>query len=317
MCRNRHYRARAVAHQDIIRNENRDFCIVDRIDRTHAIQPDAGFALIQLRALKIGFACSLLAISAHGINVRQLFRPLFNRRMLRRNDHIGRTEKCIRAGGINGQLVAFRSDEINLRTGRPADPVFLLGFDTFNIIYLVQIVNQPLGVFGDFQHPLAFGAAHNLRTAALTNALYNFLIGEHALTGCAPVDRHFLFIRQPLFIKLEENPLRPFIVSRVRSADFTRPVKGQPKRLQLALKPGNIPLGNDCRMDMVFNRKIFGRQAERIPTHRIKHIITLHPLFPCHDIQRGIGTRMANMQPCAGRIRKLYKRVEFLFRPVL
>ena len=65
-------------------------------------------------------------------------------------------------------------------------------------------------------------------------------------------------------------------------------------------------------MNVVFDRVILGRQAERIPSHRVKDVVSLHALFARDDIQRGIGTRMAYMQPLSRRVRKLDERVKLL-----
>ncbi len=64
--RDGHNGARAVRHEDIIRNENRDLPPADGVNSAHAVQPDTGFVLGDLGALKIRFAGGLLP-DRHGL----------------------------------------------------------------------------------------------------------------------------------------------------------------------------------------------------------------------------------------------------------
>ena len=67
--------------------------------------------------------------------------------------------------------------------------------------------------------------------------------------------------------------------------------------------------GDDLRMDMVFDGVIFGGQAEGIPPHGVQNIVALHPALSGDDIQRCVGTRMADVQPLPRRIRELHQGV--------
>ena len=230
--------------------------------------------------------------------------------MLGRDDHVGRAEQSVRTGGVDGQGIALGGLEVDLRAGRASDPVLLLGLDALDVVDVIQIVDQALGVLGDGQHPLALGLAHDLGTAALAYAANDFLVCQHALTGGAPVDGHLLLVCQTVLEQLEEDPLGPLIVVRVGGVDLTRPVKGQAERLELALEACDVLLGDLCRMDVVLDGEVLGRQAKRIPAHRIKHVIALHTLFARNDIERRVRARMAYMQALARRIRELYQRIE-------
>ena len=52
----------------------------------------------------------------------------------------------------------------------------------------------------------------------------------------------------------------------------------------------NVVLGDDLRVDMIFYSKIFGGEAESVPAHGIKHIISVFAALSCHNIKSGIGT---------------------------
>ena len=310
MCRYSHDGAGAVAHQNIIGNENRNLGVVYRIDGANAFQLHTGLFLDQLGALEIRLACCFLTVCANRINVAQLVRPLLNHRMLRRDNHVGCAEQRVRTGSIYRQRIAFRCLEIYFRARRTADPVFLLGLDALDIVNIVQIINQTLCVFGNLEHPLALILADNLAAAALANAVDNFFIRQYTLTAGAPVDCHFLLVCQSLLEQLQENPLCPLVVARVRGVDFTVPVKGQTQCLELALKACNIALGDLSRMYVVLDGKVLGRQTECIPAHRVQNVVALHAALSCDDIQCGVGTRMAYVQTCAGRIRKFNQRIK-------
>ena len=129
------------------------------------------------------------------VDIGQLARPLFDRWMLGRDNHIGRSEQGVRTGGVNGQRITLGGLEIDLRAGRTADPVFLLHLDAIDEVHVVQIVDQALRILGDGKHPLALGLVDDLATAALAHAVDDLLVCQHALAGGTPVDAHFLLVR--------------------------------------------------------------------------------------------------------------------------
>ncbi len=83
--------------------------------------------------------------------------------------------------------------------------------------------------------------------------------------------------------------------------------------MELPFKTFYIVFGHNLRMDMIFDRIVFRRQSESVPSHRIKYVISLHSSFSCYDIQRRIRSRMPYMKPLSRRIRKLYKGIIFGF----
>ena len=315
--RNSHDGTGAVAHQNIVGNENRDLLAVYWIDCGNAVQLNAGLVLIQLGALEVGLAGSLLTVCANVLDVVQLVCPLLDHRVLRGDYHIGRAEQGVRTGGVNGQRIALSGLEIDLSAGGTADPVALLNLNAFNIIHIFQIVDQTLCVLGDGEHPLALGLVNDLAAAALTNAVDNLLVRQNALAGGTPVYAHFLLVGQALLEQLQENPLGPLVVARVSGVDLTRPVERQTEALELALEAGDVLLGDLCRMHMVLDGKVLSRQTECVPAHRIQHVVTLHALFARNDIQRGVGARMAYMQTLTGRVRELNECIELLLVRVI
>ena len=89
---------------------------------------------------------------------------------------------CIRD---SGQGITGRGFKVDLSAMAAADPVALLGLDTVDVIYLVQVIDQAVRVSGDLQHPLALHTLHNGAAAALAHAVYNFLVGQNDLAAGA------------------------------------------------------------------------------------------------------------------------------------
>ena len=258
--RNSHDCARSVGRQNIIRNKDRNLASVNRINRLDALQLNTRLFLAQLRALKIALARRRLAVGDNIIPVGDAVLELIDGRMLRRNDHVGRTEERIRTGGVNAEfLIGILDGKIDLSTLAATDPVALLHLDLVDEIHIVQTFEQLLRIRGNLEHPLALYAADDLRAAAFALAGDDFLVGKTALAARAPVDRHLRLVRQTVLVKLQENPLRPFEVVRVGGVDLARPVKRETDALELLAEVVDVLLGHARGMDMVLNRVVFRR----------------------------------------------------------
>ena len=305
-----HDDAGAVAHQHVVGNENGDVLAGDGMDGLDALQPDAGLVLVQLAALEVGLPGGLLPVCLHSVPVGQLVLPLGEIGMLGRDDHIGHAEQGVAPGGVNGQLIAVSSGEVHLGTFAAADPVALLNLDPLDIVHIVQIVDQTVGILGDGQHPLALFLADDLAAAALADALHNFLVGQHALAAGAPVHGHGCLIGKALLEQLEEDPLGPLVVAGVRGVHHPVPVEGIAQHVKLLGEVGDVLLGNDGRMDVVLDGVVLRGQAKGIKADGEQHIVALHPLFPADDVHSGKGAGMAHMEPLTRGIRELNEAVK-------
>ncbi len=309
----RHDGARPVGHQHVIGDENRDFFSIHGVDRAHAVQPDAGllFILGKLGALKIRFSGRLVPIGADLVPVFDLRGPFFQIGMLGGKDHIGRAVERVRPGGVDGQDVPRRRGEIHFRSGRAADPVALLRLHALRVIDQVEVVYQSLRIGRDFEHPLRLHLPDDFAAAPLADAVHDLLVGQHAFARSAPVDGHLFFVGEAALEKLQENPLRPPVVFRIRRVDFTGPIERKPKGLKLLPEPGDVLPGDDGGMNVVFDGVILGRKAERVPADRVQHVVALHAALARDDVHRRVGARMPHMQPLPRRVRELDQRVVF------
>ena len=230
--------------------------------------------------------------------------------MLRGDDHIRGAEQGVGTSGINRHLVAHIGVEGDLCAGGTADPVALLDLHALNIVHIIQIVDQPLGILGDLQHPLALLLADDLAAAALAHAVDHFLVSQHALAACAPVDGHGGLVGQAVLEHLQEYPLRPLVVLGVGGVHAAVPVKAVSQHLQLLGEILDVVLRDDGRVDVVLDGIVLRGQAESIEADGEQYIIALHPLFAGDDIHSRKGAGMPHVQALAGGIRKLDQPVE-------
>ena len=194
MPRYSHNGASSIAHQHVIRDKDRNLFTVGRVYRLNSFQPDACFFLRKLRPFKVRFLQRFLLILPHLFIILNLILPFFQIGVFRRHHHIRHAKHGIRPGCIDSELLPRRF-KIHLRSFGTSNPVLLLNLYPFDIIQIVQIIDQPLRVFGNRQHPLRLHPALHFTSATLAYAADHFLIGQSHFTGGAPVDCHLFFIR--------------------------------------------------------------------------------------------------------------------------
>ena len=103
-------------------------------------------------------------------------------------------------------------------------------------------------------------------------------------------------------IKLQEDPLGPAGVFRIGGGDFAIPVIAETERFQLALEGLDVRLSRDPRVLARFDRILFSRQSEGIPTHRVEDIEAPAHLRAADDIGGRVTFRVADMQARSGRV---------------
>src|SRR6185436_10704967 len=98
------------------------------------------------------------------------------------------------------------------------------------------------------------------------------------------------------FKKLQENPLRPFVVFRISGVYFPIPIKPHTPALQLAFSIGNIFSSRNRWVYPFFDREIFCRQTKSIPTNRKQSFKSVHAHKPAVNISSQVRTQMSHMQ---------------------
>ena len=312
-----HDGARAVVHEDVVRDPDRHLFAAVGIDRV-AMRIDAvlldladiaGFSRLAL------FRDQLLYFVAQRLVVAGEIR---HHRMLRRKLHRSRAENRIDARGKHtdrrtrrsGRAVQF---EIDQRAFAAADPVALHGADFFRpALELVEAVEQFVGILRRAHEPLFKLALLDHRVLMPpAAAIHNLFVRQHGRAFRTPVHPALLAIGQSLLEELEEEPLVPAVVLRKAGSDFARPVEGKAQAIELRLHFGDVAQRPLARRGLVLNRCIFRRQAKRIPPHGMEHVVAVHPHVAGQRIADGVVAHMPHVQRARG-IGKHFENVIFL-----
>ena len=169
-----------------------------------------------------------------------------DQRMLGRQHHVGCAEERVGPGredadhvgaGVLGpdarapaglRPVAGVDREIDLGPLAAADPVALHVLDRARPVDVFEVVEQPLGVGGDAQHPLGQRHADDRVPAALALAVDDFLVRQHGAQLRAPVDRHLGPVGQPFGIAIGIGVVRSRAGSAARRSAGPCPSRARP-----------------------------------------------------------------------------------------
>ena len=102
------------------------------------------------------------------------------------------------------------------------------------------------------------------------------------------------------------------VVFRVARRDLAGPVIGKAHALQLLAHRGDVFRGPHRGMDAAGDRRVLGRQAERVPPHRVQHVVALRPAVARDEIAHRVVAHVADMQ-LPRRVGKHLQHV--IFRP--
>ena len=212
-------------------------------------------------------------------------------------------------------LLAGSDDlEFALETGRLADPVALHRRHAIGPAArdeLVDAVEQPLRVGRDPKRPLGQRLLHDDGFAAPALPLDDLLVRENRVVLRAPV--HFLVgaIDQPTLEEFQEEPLVPLVVLGEIRPDLAIPVVGHAQRLELAFHVRDVLRRADSGMHSVLDRRVFRGHSERVPPHRVQHLLPLRPLEARDQIADRVVAHVPHVQVARG-IRKHLEHVVLL-----
>src|SRR6516165_8218063 len=255
--------------------------------------------------------------------------------MFRREHQKCTAVKRVGSGSENANLlIHVLNFEIDFRAYASADPVALEQFDSFGPIKSCEFVEQSLRIRSDTQHPLPHRSSYDREAANFAFSSHNFLICQDCAQLRTPVHWNvsnvsksnavrigsaisgnrlssICFRVEPGVVDLEENPLRPFVISRVRRVDLPLPIVGKTNALQLTLELDHVFTGGNCRMLTGFDRVLLRRQTKCVPAHRVQHIEAAHPLITRDNVSCRVAFRMPNVEASSARIREHIEHVEF------
>ena len=292
-----HDRARAVVHEDVVGDPDRELLAVDGVDRVEAGE-DAGL-LGRRRAIldrpRAGVARVLLRLVA---------RVRVDERMLRREDEERRAEQRVGARREDGDVVARLLDaEEDFGALGAADPVAL---DRLRLLRPLgaRVLEELVGVRGRAHEPLRHVPQLDLGAAALAVAVDDVLVRDDGLVVRAPVDRAFLAVAEVMRDELLEEPLRPAVEGRLVRGDLALPVDRPAEALHLGAHRLDVRLDRDARMAALLDRGVLCRQAERVPAHRAHDVPAAAPAHVRLDVAHRVVEDVAHVEARAGRVRQ-------------
>ena len=308
---NAHDRARAVACENVVGNQNGNFPAVDGVDCVCA-RHDARFLPVGSKTVDFsGFGRVVFVFLDGGF--------LFgsgndvDKRIFGSKHDVRHAEGCVRSRGEHAESFFSAFDcELDFSAVRLAYPVFLHKFGLFGPIQFVKVTEKFVGVFRDFEEPLSKVFSHDRASATFAFALNDLLVCKHRVAGRAPVDGCFLAVGKTLFVKLQEKPLRPFVVLGSAGVKFVIPVVHRTDFFELVLHRRNVFHRAVLRVNARLYRVVFGGKSESVEAHGLKHFVTLHFLETRISVGGTVIVPVSGMQFRARRVREHFEHIPFL-----
>ena len=100
------------------------------------------------------------------------------------------------------------------------------------------------------------------------------------------------------------------VIFRVAGGEFAGPVQRQSHPLHFNFHGRDVAAGPFARMHVALAGRVFRGQAERIPPHRVHHVVAARPLVARHHIAQRVVAHMAHVDLAAG-IREHFQHVVF------
>src|SRR3954463_6680114 len=165
---------------------------------------------------------------------------------------------------------------------------------------VVERGEQLLGVMRDAQEVHRDLALLDQGAGAPAAALDHLLVREDRLVDRIPVDDAGLLIGKALLEEPGEDPLIPSVVLGLAGRELAFPVEREAEAPQLQLHVGDVVVGPLCRRYLVRHRRVFRRQPERIPAHRLQHVEAAHAVVPGENVADRIVPHVPHVQLSRG-----------------
>ena len=292
----------AIIHQHEIGDEQQQLPVrIERMDHGKA-----GVVALLLLRLDLGRGrATAPAFLGEGGEIGIVLRQCQRDRVIGGDGSKAGTEECVRPRGEDLQrrdAVHRRFQrEAELHALRLADPVLLHQPHLVRPAFQrAEAIEQIVGKIGDLEEPLAELALLHRRARAPALAVDHLLVGEHGHVDRVPVDRAFLAIDETGGIEVQEQRLFLPVIIRLARRDLAAPVEREAEALQLRLHRRDVRAGPAAGMDLLLHRRIFGGHAERVPAHRVEHVMPLHPPEAGQHVAHRIIADMADVDAPRG-----------------
>ena len=315
MSRHPHDRARAIAGQHVVGDPDWNSLFGEGVDRIGAGK-DAGLLVLRRKALDFRFRFGALDVGVHRSPL--VWRHDFLKNLvLGRHHHEGRAEDGIGPGGEDAQLPVPLNEEVQIGALAAPNPVGLHQLDPLRpAVELAEIVEEALGIGGDLEEPLLQLLLCRLGAAAPAHAVDDLLVGEHGVVFGTPIDRGLLFVGEPTFEELQEQPLGPAVVIVIAGRHLAVPGVEHPHQVELMLRDRDVVLNRHPRRDATLDRRVLRRQAERVPAEGIEHVEAAHHLVAGEGIADHVVAEVPHVQRPGG-VGEHHEVVELRLAPVV
>ena len=288
MARDAHDRAFAIAHQHVVADPDRQGGAGQRVGNgqagIHALLVDRGEVRFHDRAaLAFVDKRGEVGIAARGVGSQRMLGRDRNERRAQQRIGTGREDLQLPRRAV--ELVG--ESEVDALTA--PDPVRLHQLDALGPAWQrVQRGQEFRCVLRDAQVVHRDFALLDRRAGTPALAVDHLLVGQDGLVDRVPVDDAGLLVGDPGLQHAQEEPLVPAVVVRPAGGDLARPVEGEAKRLQLPLHVRDVVVGPLRRRHAVLHGGVFGRQAERVPAHRLQNVVPAH----AHEPRKHVADRV-------------------------
>ncbi|MCG3161395.1 MAG: hypothetical protein JMDDDDMK_02578 [Acidobacteria bacterium] len=275
-----HNRARAVTGQNEIGRPDWQFLAAERIDDEQAGVDSLFFAAFGDAVFRRN---GFLLLDERFQFIARLARcdQFINQLVFGRDDHRVRAEDRVNARGEDADFFRLIAGDfkIDFRAFAATDPVALHRDHAFgpSAFQCVQIVQQLVGVIGDADEPLFQFALFDRRVfVAPAETAFSLLVRQRRVAFDAPVDGRVLAVQQPALPHLDEEPLIPPVIFGRAGSHLAPPIVAEAHPLKLGAHCVNVFERPLVGSRVVFDRSVFGWHSERVPAHRMNHIVALH-----------------------------------------
>jgi hypothetical protein len=271
LARDGHDRARAVAQQHVVGEVDRHGLVVEGVDRVAAGEHAA---LLEWAFVRETVELARLADLGHeglDLGAAVVGGERWHELVLGREHDVGHAKARVgarREHGDDGVRHALYRD-LELGALGPADPIALHRLHAVGPVERVEVVEELVGVLGDLEEPLLEVALGDHVAAALARPVrQDLLVGQNRLAARAPVDRRVLAVREAGLEEAQEDPLRPADVLRVVALEHPAPVVGRADPLERGRQLFDARVCERPRVLTGLDRRVLGRQAERVEPDR-------------------------------------------------
>ena len=161
----------------------------------------------------------------------------------------------------------------------------------------IEVVDEAVGIVGNFEHPLWHLTLLDNVTRSFTSTVSkHLLVGNHSIAPGAPVDRTLAAVGDTLLEKLSKHELRPAVVVGVGTACGLIPGKGITHTLELATHESDVVIRPYFRVKATLYSSVFSRETKGVKAHRVDDLPAGHAAIAHVNVGYRKGVPVTNVE---------------------